>query len=126
MGWGGEPWGGNVNGQAVVVGQNGTPPTVSNFSPAEGTAVNPNTPIGFDVTDDTGEFRRIVVTVVYRNSGAVDVVHDGDNFVGRYASLSARSGIAGGYHYSVQRQGGWIGAPDFKVYAIDTSGNEAL
>lgn len=124
-GWGGgDPWGGSVGTQIVVVAPNGSPPIVGNFTPAAGTPVGPNTPIGFDVTDDQDLFRRIMVTVQYENDGTVEVAHDGDTFVARFAQLSTRIQISGGYRFLLQRRGGWPGAPRLRVYAFDVSGNE--
>lgn len=124
-GWGGgDPWGGSAGSATIVVSPNPNPPVVSNFTPAEGTPVSANTPIGFDVTDDQDSFRRIMVTAAFANLGVTEVVFDGENFVGRFASLSTRLSINGGYRFAIQRQGGWIGSPEIKVIAIDTSGNE--
>jgi hypothetical protein len=99
------------------------PPLVSNVSPPTGTPIARSAPVFFDVTDDSGLFRRIIVTASFED-GAVDVVHDGDGFAARYNQGSTRGLVTNGYHYRVQRSGGWPFAPTIRAYAIDQSGNE--
>lgn len=99
-------------------------PTISNVTPAAGTAITPTTPVTFDVVDDSGTFRRVIVHVHFPATGAVEVVHDGDAFVGFYSGTSTRQAIAGGFRFSVLRAGGWRSAPTFKTFAIDTEGFE--
>lgn len=101
-------------------------PIITNVSPTPGTNILPSQVISFDVTDNLNAFRRIVVTALYP-SGLHEIVHNGDGFTSNYTG-SSRSNLSLGYHYSIIRTGGWtIGSnPTFLVYAIDTSGNEAL
>lgn len=98
-------------------------PQVTNVSPPTGTPIARSAPVFFDVTDDSGLFRRVIVTASYED-GSVDVVHDGDGFAAKYNQGSTRSVITNGYHYRVQRLGGWPYAPTIRAYAIDQSGNE--
>ena len=99
-----------------------TPPVVANQSPAPGTAIAADNPITFEVTDDSGAFARVIVSVTI--AGVTEVVHDGTQFRGYYSSSSSRSMISGGWSYTVLRTGGWPSAPTFEVFAIDSSGNE--
>lgn len=101
------------------------PPVVANVSPAPGTPLDPMQPVTFDVTDDTGLFRRILVTVRYAATGQTEVVHDGDGFLGFYQLACTRDPITDGYHYSVLRDGGWPSSPTMRVFAFDRGGNEA-
>lgn len=101
-----------------------SPPTVANFAPAPGTPIARGAPIAFDVTDDSGTFRRIFVMAHFPRLGVTEVIHDGDGFRGPYAAASARAFIAYGFRYSVLRGGGWPDAPTILVHAIDASGNE--
>jgi hypothetical protein len=100
-----------------------TAPQIGNFDPAAGTPLERNTPVVFEVTDETA-LRRVAVFVVHSNQTLV--VHDGDGFRGEFANYSSRVAIPGGWRYSVRRNGGWLSAIRFEIIAIDTSGNEAL
>jgi len=102
-----------------------TPPVVGNYSPAPGTPIAKTTSISFDVTDETGGFRRVFVVAFYPATGISELIHDGDGFRGFYSSTSARRAIAGGFRYTVLRAGGWSAAPTIQTFAIDLAGNEA-
>lgn len=99
-------------------------PVVDNFDPAIGEDLQTNQSVQFDVTDDSGEFARILVVVRFALTGQEELVHDGDSFVGYYSANSSRVIIANGYRYSVLRFGGWSEAPTIRVFPIDASGNE--
>jgi hypothetical protein len=101
-----------------------TAPVVDNFVPALGTPITSHQPIQFDVTDNSGQFRRVIVHAVFAD-GVTEVVHDGDQFRGYYLTDSSRVLIAGGLRYTALRAGGWPSAPTFNIFAIDASGNEA-
>jgi hypothetical protein len=102
-----------------------TPPAITNMTPTPGSALLYSQPIAFDVTDEAG-LRRIVVLASFEGKEDFEVVHDGDRFAPRYsASPNARSTIEGGYHYNVLRRGGWPGPPTLTCHAIDAGGNEA-
>lgn len=100
-------------------------PVVANFDPAPGTPIARTAAVSFDVTDESGDFRRIFVVTFYPATGATEVVHDGDAFRGHYAASSSRTMIAAGFRYSVLRTGGWPAAPTIQTFAIDRAGNEA-
>jgi hypothetical protein len=102
-----------------------TAPSVANFTPASGSAISRTTPIAFDVTDDSGQFRRIFVVATFAATGACEVIHDGERFRGFYAANSSRMLIAQGFRYTVARTGGWPAAPIIQTFAMDASGNEA-
>ncbi len=99
------------------------PPIVNNFSPSNSSPLAKGQAISFDVTDNSGAFRRIIVIAAYP-TGEVEVVYDGSNFRGFYAVKSSRSLITRGFHFSVLRSNGWPSAPTITVYAIDQKGNE--
>lgn len=101
------------------------PPIVNNFSPAAGTALSKASPISFDVTDDSGQFRRIIVVASFSATGVCEVIHDGDVFRGFYVSSSSRMRIERGFRYTVARNGGWVAAPTIQTFAMDASGNES-
>jgi hypothetical protein len=100
-------------------------PVVGNFNPTPGTPIARTGPISFEVTDDSGDFRRIFVVAFFPATGVTEVVHDGDGFRGHYAAGSSRSMIAGGFRYTLLRTSGWPGAPTIQTFAIDRAGNEA-
>lgn len=98
-------------------------PTVSNFSPEAGTPISQSQAISFDVTDDYGLFRRIMILVSF-SSTDVEVVYDGDNFRTHYTTESTKTSITNGSRFSITRTGGWPSTPTFEIYPIDTAGNE--
>ena len=100
-----------------------TPPTVGNFSPANGTTITDTDPIFFDVTDNSGEFRRVIVAVTQGDQ--TELAHDGDAFLAPYSDLSTRINIADGFRYTLRRSGGWSASATVRVFAVDLSGNEA-
>ena len=112
---------------AVVVVLDTTPPVVGNFVPELGSNLPAAQPIRFDVTDDSGDFRRIIVHARFAD-GLEEVIHNGDSFRGLYGGgNSGRSLITGGFQYNVFRAGGWPqgGPVAINVFAIDVAGNEA-
>lgn len=110
---------------AGASGSSGTPPVVTNISPAAGTAIGAAQSISFDVTDDSGLFRLIMVIADFGLLAIREVIHDGMSFGPRYlASGNGRVAIPGGWHYTVLRQGGWPSSPTITPYAIDLGGGE--
>ena len=101
-----------------------TAPVVTGALPAPGSTIDPSTAIQFDVTDDGGAFRRIIISVLFEQTGMEEVAYDGDGFRGLYLGLSATQIVSGGLHFSLVRKEGWPYSPTIKVFAIDTSGNE--
>ena len=102
-----------------------TPPVIDNFDPPVGTPINRDDVIRFDIIDLSG-LLRAEITVKLSNEDDRIVVHDGDQFCGRFTNLSSRTPIANGFAYALKPNGGWKGSPDFKVHAVDTAGNEAI
>lgn len=99
------------------------PPTSSVVSPTVGTELAPTTPVVFDVVDDSGTFRRVIVALFYPATGITELVHDGDTFLGKFVS-GARVMIANGFRYTVLPIGGWTSAPTIRIFAIDRTGKE--
>lgn len=109
-------WTGNAGGPVPDT----TLPVLGNYTPAPGTTLEPSDSVAFDVTDDTGLFAKVMVSV---DVGAVvEVAHTGDSFTSNFAQ-STRVVIANGWRYTIRRVGGWTQAPTFTVYAIDAGGN---
>jgi len=99
-------------------------PVVSNVTPASGTPVDENDPLGFDVTDDSNVFRQTLLHARYPSKSTWEVIHDGIAFAPVFAAGSTRVSIAGGFRYSLRRAGGWPGDPTIYPVAIDRAGNE--
>ena len=107
----------------VTADDAGAHPTIGNYVPTPGTPIGANDGVTFDVTG-ANSLRRVIVSVTSADTGIAEVVHDGDSFSGRFVNGSSRVGISGGYRYTIKRQGGWTGAPTFRVYATDVTGLE--
>lgn len=129
--WGIDEWGG----AQLLLGSLPSPPIppvdnpalhpqIVNHSIAPGVAIVSTQAIAFDVIDVTGNFTRIVVACTQADTGIAEVVHNGASFRGKFAASSSRVAIAGGFRYTVLRDGGWTGAPTFEVYAENTQGLE--
>lgn len=96
-------------------------PHVANVSPAAPSSITQNTTLVFDLLDYDTSMPLGVVAVSFPRLGIVELVHDGTQFMARYAS-STRSGIANGYHYVIQRDQGWPESPTVIVTAADLNG----
>lgn len=102
------------------------PPVISNVLPTPGTMLaSRTTPITFRVVDSAPGLRLVVVTLRYVGETETIVVHDGSVFLAAFADgASTRTGIAGGYDFSLSPRGGWHGAiASLRVYAVDGDGN---
>lgn len=103
-----------------------TPPTITNFVPAVGSQITRLQQLQFDVTDD-GPLRRVILEVRYPENGIQEVIHDGVGFGLKYQGGSnTRTQIAGGFRYTMLRDGGWPENPTITPFAIDISGSENL
>lgn len=100
-----------------------TAPVVANVTPAANTEIEADTPVQFDVTDDSGEFHSLFVVASFPATGDQEVIHDGTTFAPRYVASSVRTVISGGFQYTVLRTGGWPNAPTIRVFPVDSSGN---
>jgi hypothetical protein len=100
------------------------PPVVSNIVPATGSALQPTSPIAFQVTSPANNaFRSIIILAQYPVLGMYEVVHDGLNFSANYTG--SRTAIAGGFQYAnILRIGGWPASPTFIPNAVDVTGQE--
>lgn len=129
-GWGVSGWGGTLEaGGGGGGGGSGDGPTVENFQPAEGTEIQPYTPVEFDVLlhDGTG-LSAIVVSVLYKETGAIETVYDREGFSVNFRPNGAflgstRSTIPGGWHFKLRRRSGWFATPTVKVQGADDAGN---
>jgi hypothetical protein len=110
-----------------------TPPVITNFSPAADTQIEVNDPIQFDIADPSDNLDLFILHCSF-SDGSIFVVHDGDNFTWPFLGISnARSNIAGGYRYTVLKDGGWFNgidgvfdAPILHFPARDAAGNAGV
>lgn len=100
------------------------PPIITNVNPPVGTAITKGQHISFDVTDDSGSFRRILPCIYYANLGGVELVHDGETFTPNYIENSTRSVITDGFHYDILRASGWPDVVKLIPFSYDLGGNE--
>lgn len=101
-----------------------TPPVVSNYSPAPDGILAPTDTISFDVTDETGLFHSLVITVFYPLTYEWEVIHTGTDFAPKFKPGSSRTAITDGFHYSVRRVGGWASSPlQIFPFVVDAGGN---
>jgi len=98
-------------------------PVVSNISPTVASAIQPTTPITFDVTDDNNSFVELLVIASFPSLNILEVVNMDGVFSANYQALSSRTSITNGFHYSVLRAGGWPASPSFIVKSVDSDGN---
>jgi hypothetical protein len=99
-------------------------PVISNVSPTAGTQVTSTEAIEFDITDDKGTFRRVIIIASFAGHSGKEVVYDG-NFTDQYVDGSTVAAITNGYHFSLVRSPAWPGAITIVPYAFDTEGQEA-
>ena len=99
-----------------------TAPAPSNFSPANGSAIDDADPIYFDVTDDSGQ---LSVLVFVEQTGVTELAWDGPaaSFVSPYL-LSNVQNIALGYRFTLRRSGGWVDTVTVSIRAVDPWGNQ--
>ena len=128
MSFGSLPFGvgpfGSEPAEPVVLGDF-TAPQVFDFDPPEETELASDQAVSFSVTDDSGDFHRIIVAVLYDETGLWEVAYDGDGFAPFYVTRSLRTDIASGFRFTLVRFDGWPAAPSIRVFAIDPSCNEA-
>lgn len=103
-----------------------TAPVIGNILPAPGTSIDPDDEISFEVTDDSGDFARIIAGVHFPDGdGETLIAHNGNGFIGSFAGNSSRVAIVGGFRYTLQRFGGWPSRPAPVVFVVDAAGNDA-
>ena len=100
-------------------------PVVENFDPAPGSAIQPDSKVGFDVCDGVAVASSIIIAD-FPHGGLRDVVYDAGGFAPRYGA-SSREPIPGGFRFRISRAGGWPGGggPTIRIYAVDPAGNRA-
>lgn len=99
-----------------------SPPTIDNFSPPVGTQLGARQSVSFDLKDDQGLKRGVVL--VAQPEGTF-TAHDGDTFLAPFAGV--RVPIVGGFRVTVSRGGsGWTAGPVFRYVVTDNAGNEAI
>jgi hypothetical protein len=126
-GWGMSAWGGVLTFGGGGGGGGGGGPTVVNFSPPAGTPIDRGTALEFDVMNPN-PLIAIVVSIVYRDTGATELVYNREGFSANFAPTggfigSERNAIVGGTHFILRRRGGWPLAPSILIEGSDDQGN---
>lgn len=99
-----------------------TAPVVGDYDPPANADLSPTGTISFSVTDESGVFCSIMITMAYPD-GSWEVVHTGTAFAPRFAAGSGRSVIADGFRYTLRRAGGWHAVPTIHAFVVDAAGN---
>lgn len=102
----------------------GAAPVVAIIGPAAGSPIDALTPLVFEVTDNVA-LGMVIVALRFQARGIEEVVHNGQRFSAQYDGSSTRFSIAGGFRFTVLRNGGWVDAPTLDVYAVDAVGTGA-
>lgn len=114
----------DLSGQAVVTSTgDGAAPVVTLVSPSVLEALDRDTAVVIDVTDNVA-LGRVLVVAQLESLGVEELVHNGDRFAAAFSGSSSRVAIAGGWRYTVRRGGGWAAPPTLTVYAVDATGTE--
>lgn len=98
---------GNLRGGA------GSPPTIENVSPPDGSAISPDATCFRDVIDVDGS---VTTALFARFVDTWEVIFDGVNFSPKYSS-SIRTNITNGRRFEIRRNGGWPGS--FSIGSVD-------
>ena len=102
-------------------------PLIENVLPVPtGSRIDPTQVVELDITDESDSFRRIILVIEFTNHKVKEVVFDGLGFGPMYqGSGNAQNPIFNGFHFTLQRDGGWLTGPMVMTpFAIDTSGSE--
>ncbi len=135
QGWGIVDWGGILSsGGGGGGGGGGDGPTIENFVPTEGAPITPSTPVEFDLIfneETEAPLAALVVSVLYRDTGAIETVYDREGFTVNFRPSgnflgSTRSTLPNGWHFKLRRRSGWFASPTVKVQGADTAGNSIL
>ena len=100
-------------------------PVFQNVSPSPSFAIDPATPIMFDVVDTDASLTLVVPIIIIDPNVAGELVHDWtlSQFAAAYAANSSRLVIANGFRYTFRRLNGWTSPPSLRVWAVDSAGN---
>ncbi len=126
MGWGGTLTSGGGGG-------GGPGPVVQNFQPPAQTPILRNTALTFDVVF-TSPVVALVVTIIYRDTGATEVAYNSNGFTINYVPHvnpvtsiidfegSTVDTVGSTMHFVLRRRGGWPLSPSVLVEGADDTG----
>lgn len=98
-------------------------PVLSGVTPAASTVMPSSTPVSFVVTSSPS-LQRVMVFANFPGAAIQEVVWDGTAFSDRYAGLSTRTAVSGGFEFRVIRTSVWPDSPEISIYAINSSAEE--
>lgn len=114
----------DLTGQATIPATgDGGAPVVTLISPSVLEALDRDTAIVVEVTDNVA-LGRVLLVAQLESLGVEELVHNGDRFAAAFSGSSSRVAVAGGWRYTVKRGGGWAAPPTLTVYAVDSTGTE--
>lgn len=101
------------------------PPTITAINPALGTQLKLNQAweADFPLAPANGVIDRVILYVIYTNSGASEVVYDGAGFTAAFNGGSTLTPLmGGGFHVKILRNAGWLGSPKIFVHMSTSLG----
>lgn len=98
-------------------------PVLSSVAPAASTVIPSGTRIAFTITSSPS-LQRTMVFANFPGANIQEVVWDGSAFSDRYAALSTRTAVSGGFSFNILRTPIWPDSPEIAIYAINTSAEE--
>lgn len=98
-------------------------PVLANIAPTVATVITSGQILTFEVTS-TPSLQREMVFVRFPGARIEEVIWDGTAFTERYAALSTRTAITGGFRYRALRTPIWPDSPQVSLYALNTSAEE--
>ncbi len=98
-------------------------PVLSGVTPAASTVIPSNTALAFTITSSPS-LQRQMVFANFPGAAIQEVVWDGTAFSDRYAGLSTRTAVSGGFEFRIIRTPVWPDSPEIAIYAINTSAEE--
>ena len=98
-------------------------PALSGVTPTPSTVMPSNTAVAFTITSSP-TLQRVMVFANFPGAAIQEVVWDGTTFSDRYAGLSTRKAVSGGFEFRVIRTPVWPDSPEIAIYAINTSAEE--
>lgn len=98
-------------------------PILANVAPAAASLIASTQVLSFEITSAPA-LQRVMVFVRFPGAGIEEVIWDGTAFTDRYAGVSTRTAIAGGFRYLVIRNPIWPDSPQLALYAVNTAAEE--
>lgn len=102
-----------------------TPPTITNLSPADGSALSPDDAISFDVNDIDNAVQKVLIWADFEGQSGTELIYDGDSFMSGFSNstITDVNGDQTLMRFSLKKVGGWVyNVSRLRVRAIDGLG----